>query len=67
MDTNFHSLFPFYPVPFWKLKYQSQAVTGVPVEAKWVKNMASIHGDGDSIPGLVRGLKIWCCCKLWHR
>ena len=34
---------------------------GVPVMAHRVKNPTSIHEDAGSIPGLLNGLRIWCC------
>ena len=35
--------------------------------AQWLTNLTSIHEDTSSIPGLVSGLKIWCCHELWCR
>ena len=32
-----------------------------------VKNGTSIHEDASSIPGLLSGLRVWCCQKLWLR
>ena len=35
--------------------------------AQWDKNLTSVHEDEVSIPGLLSGLRIWCCLKLQHR
>ena len=40
---------------------------GVPVVAQWLTNLTSIHEDVGFIPGLLSGLKIWCCSELWYR
>ena len=34
---------------------------------QWLTNLTSIHKDAGSIPGLVSGLRIRCCCELWCR
>ena len=35
--------------------------------AQWLMNPTSIHEDVGLIPGLLSGLRIWCCCELWCR
>ena len=43
--------------------------TEVPIVAQWLMNPTNIHGEMSSIPALLSGLRIWCCCELWfcHR
>ena len=38
---------------------------GDPVMAQQLMNPTSTHEDAGSIPGLLSGLRIWCCCELW--
>ena len=51
-----------YPVKAERL------VQGVPFVAQKLMNPTNIHEDaGSSIPGLISGLRIWCCHELWYR
>ena len=33
--------------------------------AQWLTNPTRIHEDAGSIPGLLSGLRVWCCYELW--
>ena len=47
-----------------QLKYNADHC-GVPIVAQWLTNLASIHEDAGSIPGLARWIKD--CRELWCR
>ena len=50
-----------------KMLKELRANMGVPVMSQRLVNPASIHEDTGLIPGLISGLKIQRCCKLWCR
>ena len=58
---------PVNPREIERMGLDEERLCGVPVVAQWVTNPASIHEDASSIPGLVSGLRIRCCCELWCR
>ena len=47
----------------WKVLSRSNQ--GVPVVVQWLTNPTGNHEVVGSIPGLVSGLTIRCCCELW--
>ena len=56
-NSKLYSLMPIHPTFFFFFSPLIIALLGVPIVAHWVTNLAGIHEDVCSIPGLAQWVK----------
>ena len=63
-----HHLYFFFKYKYsYVIKSIIKYTLGVPLVAQWLTNLTRNHEVWGSIPGLLSGLRIYCCHELWCR